>query len=64
MDGERNEEGRYCLVARDAAAGSYAGRQLNTAKRPRSGEAKRRDRWRAGTFIWLSEPWLRGAVGR
>lgn len=64
MDGERDEDGRYCLVARDAAAASNAGGQLSTAKRRRSGEAKRRDRWRAGTFIWPSEPWLRGAVGK
>lgn len=41
-------KGRYCLVAGAAAAGGGAGGRLTTAAQPRSGEAKRRDRWRPG----------------
>lgn len=48
IDGERNEEGRYCLVVGGAAAGSNTARRLTTAKQPRSGKEKRRDRWRPG----------------
>lgn len=33
-------------MAGDAAAGSNTGRRLTTLKQPRSGKAKRRDRWR------------------
>lgn len=68
MDGERSEEGRYCLVAGDAAASSYTVKRLTTLWEPHLEEGKRRDRERrdsdSPTFISLSDPLLQGAVGK
>lgn len=35
MDGERSEEGRYCLVAGDAAASSHTAKRLTTRREAR-----------------------------
>lgn len=68
MDGERSEEGRYCLVAGDAAASSYTVKRLTTRRELHLEEGKQRDRERrdsdSPTFISLSDPLLRGAVGK
>lgn len=65
MDGERSEEGRYCLVAGDAAASSHTAKRLTTRREARffRRDGERRDGGSAA-FISLSDPLLQGAVAK
>lgn len=68
MDGEKSEEGRYCLVAGDAAASSNTAKRLTTLREAHLEKGKQRDGERrdrgSATFISLSDPLLQGAVAK